>query len=452
MTQARILPGGTSASFSAASNCDMTFLKRDLGLEYRYRLAADPDAGQGFAAEFKLDLDPPGPRQRVPLNAGKVRALAAARDEAQLRQIGPEQPVGVTADRILGDAERRAEHTRLGQMVRGARREGEDEVTGRADLRRQRREPCEVGFQMLEGFGPAHSDQQPRAYRTDDTQRCAGVETLGGERQRIEHRESLAVVELAAHGRGAAANRDAAIRVAALYLDVDDPGLGPLSLPARRVVPARQHVLRGHGGVAHEPGLAARREEARPHRVIRAVRGEDEGGLGVVELARDGEHLRLGERIGIQHHPGRVSGEGFAGERVNLMNLDLTRHLSPPAVSALAGNSSPGRDHSRSRLEAVRAILTPRSSEATRMDIGVEISLYPLRSDFVPAIRAFIARLNDDPRLKVVTNSLSTQVFGAYEEVMEALRRELRTTFQSLEKGSDKAVFVMKVLGPLPPA
>jgi hypothetical protein len=35
---------------------------------------------------------------------------------------------------------------------------------------------------------------------------------------------------------------------------------------------------------------------------------------------------------------------------------------------------------------------------------------------------------------------------------MEALRRELRTTFQSLEQGSDKAVFVMKVLGPLPPA
>ena len=86
------------------------------------------------------------------------------------------------------------------------------------------------------------------------------------------------------------------------------------------------------------------------------------------------------------------------------------------------------------------------------MDIGVEISLYPLQSDFVAPIRAFIARLNDDPRLKVVTNSLSTQVFGAYEEVMEALRRELRTTFQSLEQGSDKAVFVMKVLGPLPPA
>ena len=86
------------------------------------------------------------------------------------------------------------------------------------------------------------------------------------------------------------------------------------------------------------------------------------------------------------------------------------------------------------------------------MDIGVEISLYPLQSEFVAPIRAFVARLNQDPRLKVVTNSLSTQLFGAYEDVMEALRRELRTTFQSLEKGSDKAVFVMKVLGPLPPA
>src|SRR4029077_10411904 len=176
MTQARILPGGTSASISAASNCDMTFLVRDLGLEYRYRLAADPDAGQGFAAEFELDLDPSGPMQRVPLDAGKVRALAAARDEAQLRQIGPEQPVGVTADRILGDAQCRAEHARLGQMVRRARHQGEDEVAGRADLCRQRRKPCEVGFQMLERLGPAHSDQQPRAARTDDTQRYARVE------------------------------------------------------------------------------------------------------------------------------------------------------------------------------------------------------------------------------------------------------------------------------------
>lgn len=86
------------------------------------------------------------------------------------------------------------------------------------------------------------------------------------------------------------------------------------------------------------------------------------------------------------------------------------------------------------------------------MDIGVEISLYPLQRDFVPVIREFLARLNADARLRVATNSMSTQVFGTYEDVMDALRRELRTTLESLQSGSDKAVFVMKVLGPLAPA
>jgi uncharacterized protein YqgV (UPF0045/DUF77 family) len=86
------------------------------------------------------------------------------------------------------------------------------------------------------------------------------------------------------------------------------------------------------------------------------------------------------------------------------------------------------------------------------MDIGVEISLYPLKADFVPAIRDFLERLNGDTRLKVVTNSMSTQVFGAYEDVMQTLQRELRATFETLADRSDKAVFVMKVLGPLPPA
>jgi uncharacterized protein YqgV (UPF0045/DUF77 family) len=86
------------------------------------------------------------------------------------------------------------------------------------------------------------------------------------------------------------------------------------------------------------------------------------------------------------------------------------------------------------------------------MDIGVEISLYPLHADFVPVIREFLERLNRVPRLRVVTNSMSTQVFGAYEEVMSALHHELRTTFEMLGSRADKAVFVMKVLGPLPPA
>jgi uncharacterized protein YqgV (UPF0045/DUF77 family) len=79
------------------------------------------------------------------------------------------------------------------------------------------------------------------------------------------------------------------------------------------------------------------------------------------------------------------------------------------------------------------------------MDIGVEISLYPLTRDFIPPIEDFIQRLNADKRFKVVTNSMSTQVFGRYEEVLEALSREMRPTFER----DGKAIFVMKVLGPL---
>lgn len=79
------------------------------------------------------------------------------------------------------------------------------------------------------------------------------------------------------------------------------------------------------------------------------------------------------------------------------------------------------------------------------MEIGVEISLYPLNAQFIPPIQDFIDRLNGDKRFKVVTNSLSTQVFGRYEEVFESLVRELRVTFEN----NDKAVFVMKVIGPM---
>ncbi len=86
------------------------------------------------------------------------------------------------------------------------------------------------------------------------------------------------------------------------------------------------------------------------------------------------------------------------------------------------------------------------------MDIGVEISLYPLQVQFAEVIHRFIERLSADGRLRVVSNSMSTQVFGPYDEVLDVVRRELRATFEGLEPGSGKAVFVMKVFGPLAPA
>jgi uncharacterized protein YqgV (UPF0045/DUF77 family) len=86
------------------------------------------------------------------------------------------------------------------------------------------------------------------------------------------------------------------------------------------------------------------------------------------------------------------------------------------------------------------------------MDIGVEISLYPLQQEYAPDIKDFIRRLQSQQALRIVTNSMSTQVFGPYETVMDALRNELRVTLESLGDRLGKAVFVMKVLGPLAPA
>ena len=83
------------------------------------------------------------------------------------------------------------------------------------------------------------------------------------------------------------------------------------------------------------------------------------------------------------------------------------------------------------------------------MEIGVEISLYPLAEHFAPEIHDFIARLTATGNLKVVSGSLSTQIFGEYEHVLETLRRELRATFESRARQAGKAAFVLKVLGPL---
>jgi uncharacterized protein YqgV (UPF0045/DUF77 family) len=77
------------------------------------------------------------------------------------------------------------------------------------------------------------------------------------------------------------------------------------------------------------------------------------------------------------------------------------------------------------------------------MHVAVELSLYPLTGEFVPPIQDFIARLNRRPGLRVVTNSMSTQVSGEYAVVMGALQEEMARTFE----GPARAVFVMKVLG-----
>ena len=75
------------------------------------------------------------------------------------------------------------------------------------------------------------------------------------------------------------------------------------------------------------------------------------------------------------------------------------------------------------------------------MKVAVDISLYPLDADFIPPIKDVIDRLNAHENLEVRTNAMSTQLVGDFDDVMDALRKELGTTFEQLPK----AVFVMKM-------
>ena len=64
------------------------------------------------------------------------------------------------------------------------------------------------------------------------------------------------------------------------------------------------------------------------------------------------------------------------------------------------------------------------------LNLLAEISLYPLRNQYIAAIDDFIAQLNDDPELEVTTNRMSTQIFGAYEAVMTALNVAMRKSHE----------------------
>jgi uncharacterized protein YqgV (UPF0045/DUF77 family) len=76
------------------------------------------------------------------------------------------------------------------------------------------------------------------------------------------------------------------------------------------------------------------------------------------------------------------------------------------------------------------------------MRAAAEISMYPLAGDYRPPIQAFIDRLNTYPELYVLTNALSTQIWGQLDRVMAILTDEMRRA----AAGGPQPIFVIKVL------
>ncbi len=75
------------------------------------------------------------------------------------------------------------------------------------------------------------------------------------------------------------------------------------------------------------------------------------------------------------------------------------------------------------------------------MNISIDISYYPLKDEFIPSIKDFIHRLNQYKDLAVVTNGMSTQVFGEYFKVMESITKEIYKSFEI-----PHSVFILKII------
>ena len=76
------------------------------------------------------------------------------------------------------------------------------------------------------------------------------------------------------------------------------------------------------------------------------------------------------------------------------------------------------------------------------MKTSVEISMYPLDAEYGTPILKFINRLRQNENLKIVSNNMSTQIFGEYDEVMEAINREMKKSFEE----NETVAMVMKVV------
>ena len=64
------------------------------------------------------------------------------------------------------------------------------------------------------------------------------------------------------------------------------------------------------------------------------------------------------------------------------------------------------------------------------MQVSIDISLYPLNKKFIPLIDDFISDLKKYDNIEVRTNSMSTQLFGEFDDLMSILKIEIEKTFK----------------------
>lgn len=75
------------------------------------------------------------------------------------------------------------------------------------------------------------------------------------------------------------------------------------------------------------------------------------------------------------------------------------------------------------------------------MNISVEISYYPLNEEYKKPILNFIGNLKQNKNIVVRTNTMATQVFGEFDEVIGTVTDSIKSSFDL-----PHSVFVMKII------
>lgn len=75
------------------------------------------------------------------------------------------------------------------------------------------------------------------------------------------------------------------------------------------------------------------------------------------------------------------------------------------------------------------------------MKTSIDISYYPLNEEYKAPIKDFIRSLEDNKKITVKSNRMSTHVFGEFDEVMSAVTKCIKNAFEL--PGS---IFVLKIM------
>ncbi|MET1255219.1 hypothetical protein [Aliikangiella maris] len=82
------------------------------------------------------------------------------------------------------------------------------------------------------------------------------------------------------------------------------------------------------------------------------------------------------------------------------------------------------------------------------MKISVELSLYPLDDKFLSIIQDIVEKLNAAKDIRVITNTMSTQIFGDYRLVMALLTETIEYSFATYGHQVFVAKFINNDLTP----